>query len=116
RKIVSSDDHIALAYAGLIGDARVLINRARMECQSHILTVEIAGLQQKYVQSCGVGPFGLSNLVAGFYLYTGVPSLYQTNPSGTFSAWKANATGRNSNLIRQYLEKNYQETSGQETV
>ncbi|KAI4386819.1 hypothetical protein MLD38_004718 [Melastoma candidum] len=101
RKIVNLDKHIALACAGLKADARVLINRARIECQSHRLTVEdpvtveyitryIAGLQQKYTQS--------------------------GDPSGTFSAWKANATGRNSNSIREFLEKNYKETSGQETV
>lgn len=61
-------------------------------------------------------PFGLSTLIVGFDPYTGVPSLYQTDPSGTFSAWKANATGRNSNSMREFLEKNYKETSGQETV
>ncbi|CAL9125678.1 unnamed protein product [Musa textilis] len=127
RKIVSLDTHIALACAGLKADARVLINRARIECQSHRLTVEdpvtveyitryIAGLQQKYTQSGGVRPFGLSTLIVGFDPYSGVPSLYQTDPSGTFSAWKANATGRNSNSMREFLEKNYKETSGQETV
>ncbi|KAE9466362.1 hypothetical protein C3L33_01723, partial [Rhododendron williamsianum] len=127
RKIVNLDDHIALACAGLKADARVLINRARIECQSHRLTVEdpvtveyitryIAGLQQKYTQSGGVRPFGLSTLIVGFDPHTGVPSLYQTDPSGTFSAWKANATGRNSNSMREFLEKNYKETSGQETV
>lgn len=97
RKIVSLDDHIALACAGLNADARVLINRARIECQSHRLTVEdpvtieyitryIAGLQQKYTQSGGVRPFGLSTLIVGFDPYSGNPSLYQTDPSGTFSA------------------------------
>lgn len=127
RKIVSLDDHVALACAGLKADARVLINRARVECQSHRLTVEdpctveyitryIAGLQQKYTQSSGVRPFGLSTLIVGFDPYTGSPSLYQTDPSGTFSAWKANATGRNSSSIREFLEKNYKDTSGQETV
>ncbi|KAF6170822.1 hypothetical protein GIB67_015774 [Kingdonia uniflora] len=127
RKIVNLDTHIALACAGLKADARVLINKARIECQSHRLTVEdpvtveyitryIAGLQQKYTQSGGVRPFGLSTLIVGFDPYTGVPSLYQTDPSGTFSAWKANATGRNSNSMREFLEKNYKETAGQETV
>lgn len=127
RKIVSLDNHIALACAGLKADARVLINKARIECQSHRLTLEdpvtveyitryIAGLQQKYTQSGGVRPFGLSTLIVGFDPYSRVPSLYQTDPSGTFSAWKANATGRNSNSIREFLEKNYKESSGQDTI
>ncbi|KAF8701017.1 hypothetical protein HU200_033909 [Digitaria exilis] len=72
---------------------------------SHRLTIEdpvtveyitryIAGLQQKYTQSGGVRPFDP---------YTDKPALYQTDPSGTFSAWKANS-------MWEFLEKNYKET------
>ncbi|ONM36738.1 hypothetical protein ZEAMMB73_Zm00001d043021 [Zea mays] len=43
------------------------------------------------------------------------PALYQTDPSGTISAWKANATGRNSNSMREFLEKNYKDLR-QETI
>lgn len=73
RKVVMLDDHICLAFAGTISprlfilvtngslgltaDGRVLIDKARIECQSHRLTVEdpvtveyitrhIAGIQQ----------------------------------------------------------------------
>ncbi|KAI8812650.1 nucleophile aminohydrolase, partial [Cladochytrium replicatum] len=124
RKVSMLDDHVCLAFAGLYADARVLINKARIECQSHRLTVEdpvtveyitqyIAGVQQRYTQSGGVRPFGISTLIIGFDVDR-VPKLYQTEPSGIFSAWKAAAIGKSSKTVREFLEKNYKEEMSKE--
>lgn len=102
---------------GLTADARVLINRAQIECQSYKLTMEdpvtleyitryIAGLKQKYTQSNGRRPFGISCLLAGFD-YDGVAHLYQTEPSGNYHEWKANACGRSAKTVQEFLEKYY---------
>lgn len=117
RKICQLDDHVLMAFAGLTADARVLIKQARVECQSHKLTVEdpvtleyitryIASLKQRYTQSNGRRPFGISCLITGFD-NDKTPKLYQTDPSGTYHEWKANAIGRNAKTVREFLEKNY---------
>jgi len=117
RKICQLDDHVLMAFAGLTADARVLIKQARVECQSHKLTVEdpvtleyitryVASLKQRYTQSNGRRPFGISCLITGFD-DDKTPRLYQTDPSGTYHEWKANAIGRNAKTVREFLEKNY---------
>merc|ERR1712050_421310 len=119
RKICALDSHVYLAFAGLTADARQLIDKARIECQSHRLTVEdpvtveyitrhVSGIKQKYTQSGGRRPFGLSCLIVGVDP-DGTPRLYQTDPSGTYHAWKANAIGRSSKIVREFLEQQYSE-------
>ncbi|KAH9816782.1 nucleophile aminohydrolase [Melampsora americana] len=120
RKVAMLDDHVCLAFAGLTADARILIDKARLECQSHRLNVEdpvtveyitrhIAQIQQRYTQSGGVRPFGISTLIIGFDPHETAPKLYSTEPSGVFSLWKANAIGRSSKTVKEFLEKHWAE-------
>ncbi|MCJ1258037.1 Proteasome subunit alpha type-4 [Lignoscripta atroalba] len=131
-KIGLVDTHVCLAFAGLNADARILVDKARLEAQSHRLTVEdpvtieyitkyVAGVQQRYTQSGGVRPFGLSTLIVGFDKGDKTPRLYQTEPSGIYSAWcvlvaiqKANAIGRSSKTVREFLERNHKDDMDRE--
>jgi len=125
RKICQLDSHLICAFAGLTADARVLANKARLECQSHRLTIEdapgvdymagyIAKIQQKFTQTGGRRPFGVSLLLAGF---DGPhPKLFQTDPAGVSSEWKAAAVGRNFKTVREFLEKHYENVDSDEAA
>jgi len=117
QKICVLDDHVMMAFAGLTADARIIMKKARQECQSYKLTVEdpvsleyitrhVAGMKQRYTQSSGRRPFGISCLITGFD-DDGTPHLYQTDPAGVYAEWKANAIGRNAKTVREFLEKNW---------
>eukprot|EP00099_Drosophila_melanogaster_P023206 NP_650910.1 proteasome alpha4 subunit, Testis-specific 1 [Drosophila melanogaster] len=117
RKISMLDRHVALAFAGLTADARILINRGQVECQSHRLNFEnqvtleyitryLAQLKQKYTQCNGRRPFGISCLIGGIDA-DGSARLFHTEPSGIFHEYKATATGRWANTVREFFEKAY---------
>eukprot|EP01061_Rhynchopus_euleeides_P047574 TRINITY_DN95_c0_g1_i1.p1 TRINITY_DN95_c0_g1~~TRINITY_DN95_c0_g1_i1.p1 ORF type:complete len:245 (+),score=100.71 TRINITY_DN95_c0_g1_i1:230-964(+) len=118
KKILQIDDDIYLAFAGLTADARVLAGRARNECQSFNLNYEdkmdteylakfVAHTQQRYTQSGGRRPFGVSTLIAGIDV-DGKLSIYMTEPSGYLARWHAVACGRNHKTVLEYLQKNYE--------
>lgn len=125
RKIAKLDDHLTIAFAGFTADARVLIEKLRVEAQSFRLTCEdaptidymaryIAKTQQSYTQRGGVRPFGVSSMIAGFGTDKN-PQLFLTDPAGTYSEWKANAIGgRNEKAVQEYLEKNWTATLTEE--
>merc|ERR1711988_14374 len=117
QKICVLDNHVMMAFAGLTADARIIIKRARQECQSYRLTVEdpvsleyitrhVAGMKQRYTQYAGRRPYGISCLLTGFD-DDGTPHLYQTDPAGVYTEWKANSIGRNAKTVREFLEKNF---------
>lgn len=117
RKIHELDTHVMAAFSGLSADARVLIDYARRECESYKLTLEdpvslarisgiIADIKQEFTQTTGRRPFGISMLIGGFDP-NGSPRLYTTEPSGVYYELLAGSIGRNEKVVKEYLEKNY---------
>jgi proteasome alpha subunit len=118
EKIHKADDHIGIASAGHVADARQLIDFARRRAQVNelrygepiaveTLTKEVTDYIQQYTQVGGARPFGVALIIAG--IADGEPKLYETDPSGTPYEWKALAVGSDRADIREYLEENYDE-------
>jgi len=116
EKIHKADDHIGIASAGHVADARQLIDFARRRAQVNelrygepiaveTLTKEVTDYIQQYTQVGGARPFGVALIIAG--IANGKPRLYETDPSGTPYEWKALAVGADRSDIREYLEENY---------
>lgn len=117
EKIFQVDEHIAVATSGLVADARVLVDRARVEAQYHriaygepidveILIKKICDFKQLYTQHGGVRPFGIALLIAGV---NRAPRLFETDPSGALIEYKATAIGVGRNTAMEVFEKEYKE-------
>ena len=118
KKVFEIDTHIAATASGLIADARRLVDIARLEAQRHRMAYgetmglesmakEMCDLMQVYTQYGGVRPFGVTLLVAGV---DEKPRLYEAEPSGALTGYKACAIGSGRKEVEEFFEKEYKES------
>jgi proteasome alpha subunit len=116
QKIFQVDDHIGVAAAGYIPDARVQVDDARTFSQSHkliydeqveveIVAKHLADRCHQYTQYSGVRPFGVALIIAGVDQRGNL--IYVTDPSGTYVSYAAVAIGASADEVNAFLEKNY---------
>ncbi|MCI0497925.1 MAG: archaeal proteasome endopeptidase complex subunit alpha [Thermoplasmata archaeon] len=119
EKMFQIDDGIACATSGLVADARVLVERARLICQINrirydeslpveMLVKEICDFKQTYTQYGGVRPFGIALLIGGVD-EDGSIHLYETDPSGAMMAYTAGSIGAGRNNVLAIFEERYKE-------
>jgi len=116
QKIFQIDDHVGVAAAGYIPDARSQVDNARFFSQSNKMIYDepvevetiakhLADQCQQYTQYAGVRPYGVALILGG--VVNGTPQLYLTDPSGTYISYDAIAIGSGSDQVTDFLEKTY---------
>ena len=118
QKIFQIDDHVGVAAAGYIPDARSQVDNARFFSQSNKMIYDepvevetiakhLADQCQQYTQYAGVRPYGVALILGG--VVNSKPELFLTDPSGTFLSYDAIAIGSGSEQVTDFLEKTYKD-------
>ena len=118
QKLFKIDQHIGIAAAGYIPDARNQVDDARFFSQSsklvydEVVSVEtvakhIADQCQHYTQYAGARPIGVALIIGG--VDQNGASLFLTDPSGTYVPYNAVAIGADSDKVTEFLIKNYKQ-------
>ena len=116
QKLFKIDQHIGIAAAGYIPDARSQVDNARFFSQSSKLvydesvsietvTKHIADQCQQYTQYAGARPIGVALIIGG--IDENGNSLFLTDPSGTYIPYNAVAIGADSDRVTEFLKKHY---------
>lgn len=116
EKIFRIDEHIGVASSGLVGDARALVDRARVEAQINRVTydepIDVETLAKKlgdhmqtYTQFGGARPYGTALLITG--VSDGKFRLFETDPSGTLLEYKATGIGTGRAAVMKQFEEGY---------
>jgi len=119
EKIYKLHENMACSVAGITSDANVLTNELRLISQRYLLqygepipceqlVTMLCDLKQAYTQFGGKRPFGVSILYIGWDKHYGY-QLYQSDPSGNYSGWKATCIGSNSAPAVSILKQDYKE-------
>jgi proteasome alpha subunit len=119
NKVYEIDSHIITSVAGILSDARVLIERGQVLAQQNRVTYDspiepeliikdLANLKQQFSQYGGARPFGVSLMLAG--INNKKPELYTSDVTGNYSAYHANAIGENDDKIKEKLREKYNQS------
>ncbi len=115
EKIFQIDDHLGAVAAGLLADARVLIDQARIKSQVHRITYEepidvvslakfVADKMQLSTLYAGLRPYGTTLLIGGM---DSKPHLIEVDPSGMIYEWQAYAIGRGASVANKILKEKW---------
>jgi len=115
-KIHEIDEHLITSVAGIVSDARVLVEKAQVLAQQNKITYnspiepellikEISNIKQQFSQYGGARPFGVSLMVAGINNLT--PELFVSDVTGNYMGYFATAIGENDDLIKDKLRESY---------
>eukprot|EP00919_Chromeraceae_sp_WS-2016_P034105 GHVR01080847.1.p1 GENE.GHVR01080847.1~~GHVR01080847.1.p1 ORF type:complete len:251 (+),score=64.26 GHVR01080847.1:47-799(+) len=115
KRIYAVDKHIGISIAGLVADARVLVERARVEAENYaeifgvpipprLLTERLAMFVHMFTLYWSVRPFGCSVLVGGNCPTKG-PELYCVEPAGLHGKYFGYALGKAQAAAKTEIEK-----------
>lgn len=124
EKTYKLSQHAACNVAGLTADANILIDQARLRAGRYEyqycepipmeqLVEHVCNYKQAYTQYGGLRPFGVAFLFAGYDEHYGF-QLYQSDPSGNYSGWKATVIGSNNQAGKSLLKNEYGGSSKKE--
>ncbi len=116
NKIHEIDSHLISSVAGIVSDARVLIERAQVLAQQHRITYDspiepeliikdVANIKQQFTQYGGARPFGVSLMIAG--INRKKTELYTSDVTGNYFSYYVNAIGENDEKIKAKLREKY---------
>lgn len=119
NKIFEIDEHIVATAAGILSDARILVDHAQVISQQNRITygspIEpisvirmIADKKQMFTQYGGARPFGVAFLLGG--VTKNKAHLYTSDVTGNYFAYKANAIGENDEKVKEILRKDFEES------
>lgn len=120
NKVYEIDNHIITSVAGIVSDARILIERAQVVAQQHRVTYdsaiepelivkEISNIKQQSTQYGGSRPFGVSMMFAG--INGDKPELYTSDVTGNYFGYFANSIGEDDHKIKEKLREEYRKDS-----
>jgi len=106
EKIFQIDEHVGCATSGLVADARVLVDYARLVAQINkvtysekmgvdLLVKRICDFKQNYTQYGGVDDAGIH--------------LFETDPSGALVSYKAGSIGAGRNTVMEMFEEKFRD-------